>query len=122
MAGIRDGCSTHTAVGSGRLGAVSPLQPVVVDADRLKLELHRPHDHPDVLDHARFGSRLIARASRAAPPPLLLRIARGQPQLPQAPPDHLYQVEWPVSPVGRRCTMTETREITPYLWVHPDKE
>src|SRR5258706_3625518 len=52
MAGcIRDGCSTHTAVGSGRLGAVSPLQPVVVDADRLKLELHRRHDHPDVLDH-----------------------------------------------------------------------
>jgi len=35
----------RTASGSGRLGAVSPLQPVVVDADRLKLELHRPHDY-----------------------------------------------------------------------------
>src|SRR5439155_1725604 len=37
--------------GGGRLGAVSPLQPVVVDADCLKLELHRPHDHPDILDY-----------------------------------------------------------------------
>src|ERR1700674_5173122 len=48
---IEDGCSIRTAVGSDRLGAVSPFQPVVVDADRLKLELHRRHDLPDVLDH-----------------------------------------------------------------------
>ena len=39
------------ASGRGRLGAVSPLQPVVVDADRLQLALYRRHDHHHVLDH-----------------------------------------------------------------------
>ena len=43
--------AVHTAFGRGRLGAVSPPQPVVVDAARLELALHRRHDHPDILDH-----------------------------------------------------------------------
>src|ERR1700745_3948369 len=34
------------------------------------------------------------------PPPFPLRTSRGRPQLPQAPLDHLYQVERPVSPAG----------------------
>ena len=41
----------HTASGRGRLGAVSHLQPVVVDADRHQLELHRPHHQHHLLDH-----------------------------------------------------------------------
>ncbi len=48
---LGDDRSTHTAFGCGWLGAVSHLQPVVVDADRLELALHRRHDLPDVLDH-----------------------------------------------------------------------
>ena len=37
------------------------LEPVVVDADRLQLALHRRHDHHDVLDHrGRFHRAIIA--------------------------------------------------------------
>ena len=40
----------HPAPGRGRLGAFHLFSPGG-DADRLKLALHRRHDHPDVLDY-----------------------------------------------------------------------
>src|SRR5262245_57402270 len=57
----QDGCLTDTASGRDRLGAVSHLQPVVVDADRHELGLYRPHHQHHVLDHGlrfRRGHRL----------------------------------------------------------------
>src|SRR6266851_1245358 len=48
---MRHARCTGTISGCGRLGGVPPLQPVVVDADRLELALYRRHDHHDVLDH-----------------------------------------------------------------------
>src|SRR6516225_9867281 len=42
--------SDHIGFSRARLSIVSPSEPVVVDADCLKLELHRPHDQHHVLD------------------------------------------------------------------------
>src|SRR5262249_36342206 len=47
----RDGCSGHIGFSRARLGIVSHAEPVVVDADCLKLGLHRPHDHHHILDN-----------------------------------------------------------------------
>src|SRR5262249_18875557 len=46
----RDVCSDYVGFSRARLSIVSPSEPVVVDADCLKLELHRPHDQHHVLD------------------------------------------------------------------------
>src|SRR5262245_15896882 len=43
--------SDHIGFSRARLSIVSRSEPVVVDADRLKLGLHRPHNHHHILDH-----------------------------------------------------------------------
>src|SRR5262245_6088530 len=53
----RDGYSGHIGFSRARLRTVSPPAPVVVDTDCLKLELHRPHDQPHVLDYRRCFHR-----------------------------------------------------------------
>src|SRR5215471_14877192 len=45
--------SDYIGFSRARLSSVSPPEPVVVDADCLKLELHRPHDQHHVLDYRR---------------------------------------------------------------------
>ena len=47
----RDAYSDHIGFSRARLGIVSHSEPVVVDADCLKLGLHRRHDHHHILDH-----------------------------------------------------------------------
>src|SRR6266852_7187832 len=47
----RDAYSDHIGFSRARLSIVSPSEPVVVDADCLKLGLHRRHDQPDILDN-----------------------------------------------------------------------
>src|SRR5712691_9999851 len=43
--------SDHIGFSRARLSIVSHSEPVVVDADCLKLGLHRPHNHHHILDH-----------------------------------------------------------------------
>src|SRR5215475_5314229 len=43
--------SDHIGFSRARLSIVSRSEPVVVDADCLKLGLHRPHNHHHILDH-----------------------------------------------------------------------
>jgi hypothetical protein len=81
-------------------------------ASRLGIVLSRHLGHRDKAEHTR--SKFVQRPdldqglwpAPVAPlrPPLLLQIARGRCQLMQAPSDHLYQVQWPVSPVGEPPT------------------
>src|SRR5262249_50440771 len=49
--------SDYIGFSRARLSSVSPPEPVVVDADCLKLELHRPHDQHHVLDYRRCFHR-----------------------------------------------------------------
>ena len=57
----RDAYSDHIGFSRAGLGIVSHSEPVVVDADCLKLGLHRQHDHHHILDNrggpftSRFG-------------------------------------------------------------------